>query len=74
MLEKGIYEELINLWIKGEIENNKNDKVSTDKIDSESSSRLLSIYVAGLGIIFFIFLSDEELLRTDSSISGGSII
>ena len=46
MLEKGIYEELINLWIKGEIENNKNDKVSTDKIDSESSSRLLSIYVA----------------------------
>ena len=46
MLEKGIYEELINLWIKGEIENNKNDKISTDKVDSESSSRLLSIYVA----------------------------
>jgi hypothetical protein len=46
MLEKGIYEELINLWLKGEIENYKSYKISTDKVDSDSSSRLLSIYVA----------------------------
>ena len=46
MLEKGIYEELINLWIKGEIENNKNGKISTRNVDSEGDSRLLSIYVA----------------------------
>jgi HKD family nuclease len=46
MLEKGIYEELINLWLKGEIENYKSYKISTDRIDSDSSSRLLSIYMA----------------------------
>ena len=46
MLEKGIYEELVNLWLKAEIENNKKEEISTDKIDSEGSSRLLSIYVA----------------------------
>ena len=46
MLEKGIYEELVNLWLKGEIENYKSYKISTDRIDSDSSSRLLSIYMA----------------------------
>ena len=46
MLEKGIYEQLINLWLKGEIESSRNEKISTDKLESYGSSRLLSIYVA----------------------------
>ena len=46
MLEKGIYEELVNLWLKGEIESSRNEKISTDKVESDGSSRLLSIYVA----------------------------
>ena len=46
MLENGIYEELINLWISREIKSNKGGIISTDKIDSVGSSNLLSLYFA----------------------------
>lgn len=46
MLEKGIYEELVNLWLSREIKDDKNIKISADKIDSLGSSRLLSLYFA----------------------------
>ena len=46
MLEKGIYEELVNLWISREINNNKTDRIFTDKVESDGSSRILSIYLA----------------------------
>ena len=46
MLENGIYEELINLWISREIKSNKGGIISTDKVDSSESSNLLSLYFA----------------------------